>query len=116
MKLDPLSIIARYYDLRSKLYAVLVDHSRQVAKKSLEIAQGLPHLNLDFEFIQNAAMLHDIGIFKTCAPAIGCHGGRPYICHGYLGRDLLDSLGLPKGIGRVAECQHRGWHHPGQYS
>ncbi len=34
-------------------------------------------------------MLHDIGMFLTYAPEIGCHGTHPYICHGYLGHDLL---------------------------
>lgn len=107
MKLDPLAVIARYYDPESSLYAVLVEHSHQVAEKSLEIAKRLPPKDLDLDFIHTAAMLHDIGIFKTRAPAIGCHGDLPYICHGYLGRQLLDSLGLPKAFGRVAE-RHTG--------
>lgn len=41
-------------------------------------------------------MLHDIGIFLTNAPRIGCHGDKPYICHGYLGRELLEKEGLPR--------------------
>jgi uncharacterized protein len=40
-------------------------------------------------------MLHDIGIFLTKAPDIGCYGDRDYVCHGYLGRDLLEKEGLP---------------------
>ncbi len=107
MELDPLAVIARYYEPGSPLYSLLVDHSRQVAEKSLEIARKLTGLGPDLEFIQNAAMLHDIGIFKTQAPAIGCHGERPYICHGYLGRELLDRQGLPEALGRVAE-RHTG--------
>ncbi|WDP90926.1 MAG: HD domain-containing protein [Desulfobacter sp.] len=108
MKIDPLDIIGRFYKPGSELYEVLVDHSRRVADKSLEIAQGLnADLNLDLDFIETAAMLHDIGIFKTSAPAIGCRGDRPYICHGYLGRELLDDLNLPSAYGLVAE-RHTG--------
>lgn len=36
-------------------------------------------------------MLHDIGIFLTDATGIYCFGDKPYICHGYLGADLLRS-------------------------
>jgi len=107
MEIDPLAIIARYYDPGSPLYSVLVNHSRQVAEKSLEIARGITGLGPDLEFIEKAAMLHDIGIFKTLAPAIGCNGDLPYICHGYLGRELLDRQGLPRALGRVAE-RHTG--------
>ncbi len=38
-------------------------------------------------------MLHDIGIFLTNAPSIECNGIAPYVCHGYLGRELLDAQG-----------------------
>jgi uncharacterized protein len=31
----------------------------------------------------------------TDAPNIGCHGDKPYVCHGYLGRELLEKEGLP---------------------
>jgi len=106
MYLDPLTIIARYYNPGSRLHTALVNHSRLVAEKSLEIARSLSQTP-DLDFIENAAMLHDIGIFKTSAPAIGCRGKHPYICHGYLGRDLLDQEGLPKAFGRVAE-RHTG--------
>lgn len=106
--MDPILIIREFYQPGSDLYNVLVEHSRQVAQKSLEIAKGLPaHLSPDLDFIEKAAMLHDIGIFKTHAPAIGCKGTLPYICHGYLGRELLDSLGLHESYGFVAE-RHTG--------
>jgi uncharacterized protein len=48
------------------------------------------------EFIEEAAMLHDIGIFMTNARGIGCFGDKKYICHGYLGRELLERDGLPR--------------------
>ncbi len=40
-------------------------------------------------------MLHDIGIFFTNAPKIGCYGYKEYICHGYLGREVLEREGMP---------------------
>ncbi len=105
--MEPMQVIGKFYPPGSETHTILVNHSRQVAKKSLEIARNLAHLNLDLEFIEQAAMLHDIGIFLTASPAIGCTGDAPYICHGYLGRKLLDKEGLDPTYGLVAE-RHTG--------
>ena len=67
-----------------------------MADKALEIARKHPELNLDLTFIEEAAMLHDIGILLCNAPEIDCHGDAEYICHGYLGADLLRAEGYPK--------------------
>ncbi len=95
-RIDPLEIISKYFDRNSTPYIILVEHSRSVAKKSLEIAERLSYGRPDIEFIEEAAMLHDIGIFMTNGPDIGCNGDRPYICHGYLGREILEKEGLPR--------------------
>lgn len=105
--MEPLQIIGKFYPPGSDTHTILVNHSRQVAKKSLEIARNLAHPDLDLEFIEQAAMLHDIGIFLTASPDIGCTGDAPYICHGYLGRKLLDKEGLDPVYGLVAE-RHTG--------
>jgi uncharacterized protein len=105
--MDALAVIETYYPKGSALYKILVDHSCQVAEKSLEIAGHIPHLAPDLEFIETAAMLHDIGIFMTRSGAIGCEGEFPYICHGYLGRQILDEQGLDPAFGLVAE-RHTG--------
>jgi len=105
--MEPLSVIEKYYPRESLTYKILVDHSCQVARKSLEIAGNLSHLAPNLEFIEAAAMLHDIGIFMTRAESIGCTGEFPYICHGYLGRQLLDGQGLDPAFGLVAE-RHTG--------
>lgn len=94
--MDPLAIIEKYYDRNSAAYDILVAHARSVTHKSLEIAKRLDYGRPDIEFIEKAAMLHDIGIFRTNEPGIGCHGDKPYICHGYLGREILEGEGLPK--------------------
>ena len=75
---------------------ILLTHSRSVADKALWIADKHPELNLDKAFLEEAAMLHDIGIFLTDAPGIFCFGDKPYICHGYLGADLLREEGFPR--------------------
>ena len=94
--MNPLEIIQKYYPVESEAYHILVTHSRSVAEKSLQIARNHPELNLDLKFIEEAAMLHDIGIFKCDAPDIDCHGDAPYICHGYLGAELMRSEGFPE--------------------
>jgi len=93
--MNPLGIIHQFYPPGSKTCEILVRHSEQVAKKSLEIAGKLSHAKADLIFLEQAAMLHDIGIFMTRAPLLGCFGKKSYICHGYLGRELLDTLGFP---------------------
>ena len=72
----------------------MIRHGEQVAAKALEVARGHALESLDMAFIAEAAMLHDIGIFMTRAPGIGCRGSYPYVCHGYLGREILERKGL----------------------
>ena len=94
--MDTLRIIKKYYDPKSRAYYLLVHHSKMVTEKALEIAKKLKRLNPDLIFIEEAAMLHDIGILFTNEPNIGCYGDKPYVCHGYLGRELLEKEGFPK--------------------
>lgn len=101
--IDYISIIQKFYTPGSDGYNLLVEHSRQVAELASAIASRHPELNIDRDFVYESAMLHDIGIFKTDAPSIHCHGNMPYICHGYLGRELLDSMGLHK---HALVCEH----------
>jgi len=93
--MDPIAIIEKYYKKYSDLYNILLSHSTDVTNKALHIAKKHPELKADTAFIKEAAMLHDIGIFLTNAPSIHCFGIAPYVCHGYLGRELLDAEGLP---------------------
>lgn len=93
--MDALDIISRYYAPGSLAYNMLIAHSEMVVSKCLEIAANIRYPAPDITFLKEAAMLHDIGIFLTKAPDIGCYGDLDYICHGYLGRDLLEREGLP---------------------
>lgn len=92
----PINLIDKYYRQDSDLKHILLVHSRSVVAKALAVADKHPELNLDRKFVEEAAMLHDIGIFLTKAPGIYCFGSYPYICHGYLGADLLRREGFPQ--------------------
>jgi uncharacterized protein len=89
------AIFEKYYSNNHPARNILLMHSRLVRNKALEIADKHPELNANQQFLSEAAMLHDVGIFLTNAPEIGCHGEYPYICHGYLGREILEKEGLP---------------------
>ena len=99
-------IIDKYYADNEPLRHILMVHSRSVADMALSVAYCHPELHLDEAFLEEAAMLHDIGVFLTDAPGIECFGHEPYIRHGILGGDLLRSEGLPRHA-RVAE-RHTG--------
>jgi uncharacterized protein len=90
------TLIEKYYEKGSPLYEILVSHSRSVADKAIDIALKHSELRVDLTFLEEAAMLHDIGIFLTDAPSIHCFGTHQYIEHGYLGADILRAEGLPK--------------------
>ena len=94
--MNPLEIIQTCYHPESRAYEILITHSRSVADKAVAIAETHPEMELDIPFIREAALLHDIGIFLCHAPEIDCHGEAPYICHGYLGADLLRKKGYPR--------------------
>ena len=94
--MDALAIINKYYPEDNELKHILLVHSRSVADKALWIADRHPELELDRTFLEEAALLHDIGVFLTDATGIHCHGTHPYICHGYLGSELLRKEGYLK--------------------
>lgn len=100
------TIVNKYCAGNSPLRELLVLHSSSVAQKALQIVKEHPELEADAEFIEEAAMLHDIGIVLTNAPAIHCLGNNEYICHGYLGADLLRKEGY-EAYAKVCE-RHTG--------
>jgi uncharacterized protein len=75
-------------------------------KRAVSICDKHPELKMDRQFIIEAAMLHDIGIFRCDAPGIECFGTEPYICHGRIGAEILRSEGFPRHA-RVCE-RHTG--------
>lgn len=99
-------IIDKYYNEDADLRRILVVHSQSVARRALRIADKHPELHLDRPFIEEAAMLHDIGIIRCDAPGILCHGTEPYIRHGLLGAEMLRAEGYERHA-RVCE-RHTG--------
>ncbi|MBR3950974.1 MAG: HDIG domain-containing protein [Bacteroidaceae bacterium] len=96
-------ILNRYYLPGEPITVLLWRHSQQVATLATKIAHNNPHLHIDLTFLHEAAMLHDIGVFRTNAPSIYCHGNAQYIQHGIIGAELLRAEGL-EAHARVCEC------------
>ena len=109
--MDYQAIIYKYYPADDELRRVLLHHSRQVADRCLQIAHKHQELPVDVQFVEEAAMLHDIGIYQCNAPSIHCHGTEPYIKHGPIGGEILRAEGFPRHA-RVAE-RHTGTGLPG---
>ncbi len=109
--MDYQKIIDQYYPADNALRRVLLKHSRQVADRCMAIVKKHPELPVDVQLLEEAAMLHDIGIFKCHAPSIHCEGTEPYIKHGQIGGELLRQLGYERHA-RVCE-RHTGTGLPG---
>ena len=114
--MNPIDILEQYYDCHSKAFEILVAHGNQVTQKALKSAAKVSHLGPDLDFIEKAAMLHDVGIFLTDTPQLGCTGTHPYIRHGVLGYNLMIEAGRSQlarvcerhvGVGISAEDVHR---------
>lgn len=104
--LDVNAIIDRFYPEDNELRRIYIIHAKKVAALALKMADAHPELSLDKDFIKEGAMLHDLGIFLTDAPGIYCFGTESYLCHGYLGAELLREMGLERHA-RVCE-RHTG--------
>lgn len=98
-------LITKYYEEGTALLDLLLTHSEMVARKALAVADAAD-LDIDRGFVYNAAMLHDIGIFRCDAPGIHCLGTEPYIRHGVIGAELLRQEGLEE-YARICE-RHTG--------
>jgi uncharacterized protein len=100
LSMNPIAIIQKYYDPTSELYRILITHSVLVTAKAIALARlyskNHRKAKIDVEFIEEAAMLHDIGIFRCHSPEILCVGSEPYIRHGIIGRKILEDEGHPR--------------------
>lgn len=100
------SIIDKYYPEDDELRRLLLRHSRQVADRCLLICKQHQELPIETQFIEEAAMLHDIGIRWCHAPGIFCNGEEHYIRHGFIGGKILREEGFERHA-RVCE-RHTG--------
>jgi uncharacterized protein len=94
--LNPLNLLKKYFVGNEKGFDLVYEHSRLVAGKALTvaIAQGVDGTLL--KFVEEAALLHDIGVVGTNSPRLGCRGSATYLCHGILGREILEREGYPE--------------------
>lgn len=94
--MDPLAVIAEFYRPGSRLHGLVRAHGEAVAQKAMKAADAVAALAPDRTFVFEASVVHDIGIFLTHSPSIGCLGVHPYVSHGVLGRGLLEELGFAR--------------------
>lgn len=88
-----IELLSRY--LEGESLKIVLEHSRRVADLALEVAGRLALTEDDRTFIEEAALLHDIGVCQVHAPELGLNGRNPYIMHGVLGRAILEREGYP---------------------
>lgn len=93
--MNPVALIDKYYPPGTLAHQVLLRHCTRVAAKATAVAARL-RCPVDLPFVEEAALLHDIGILYTDAPELGCSGALPYLAHAYMGRELLEAEGLPR--------------------
>ena len=71
--IDYQAVIDKYYPAGDPARDIYMRHAESVAGEALAIVRNR-HLPLDEATVMAAAMLHDIGICRTDAPGIHCHG------------------------------------------
>lgn len=101
-QVDYLKIIEKYIPPSSMAFRIYMVHVSLVTAKALKIGRRLKLDSNQLRFIEEACMLHDIGIVKIRKKIIGCTGELPYIFHLPEGRKILEQEGLPMHA-RVAE-------------
>jgi uncharacterized protein len=93
--MNALELLNKYFTDPEAREIVTV-HSRLVADKALKIADRIGNAGIDRVFLEEAALLHDIGTCRTHAPSIRCQGSENYMRHGVIGREILEAEGLPR--------------------
>jgi uncharacterized protein len=90
-----LELIHKYIKSDSQAYPFYIIHVSLVTQKALFIARKLNLSETSLKFIEEASMLHDIGICQVENEEFGTSGG-PYITHGVAGAEILRHEGYPK--------------------
>ena len=93
---DYFAIIHKYIPPGSALYRLYIPHASLVTAKALSIATRLGLSEEQHRFIEEASMLHDIGVVEVEPFAPETCQTRPYICHAPLGRTILEREGLAR--------------------
>ena len=88
-----IELLEKYFQGQAR--ETIVTHGSVVAALALNIGRRLLMPEDELLFLEQAALLHDIGVSQVYAPGIGLFGSHPYIMHGVLGREILEAEGLP---------------------
>jgi len=95
--MDYIPLIQKYFSPvdQAETYRLYIIHVTLVTKKALDIARRLEFSSSELRFLEEASMLHDIGICRVHAPDLGCYGTLPYIQHVTEGGKILRAEGFP---------------------
>ncbi len=93
--MNAVALLGKYFP-DSEAFSIILAHGRHVAVKARQVADGLDQSRVDLSFLEEAALLHDIGVCRTNVPKFHCHGTEPYIRHGIIGREILEEEGFPR--------------------
>ncbi|PIR59396.1 MAG: phosphohydrolase [Candidatus Pacebacteria bacterium CG10_big_fil_rev_8_21_14_0_10_56_10] len=105
-------MIHRHLPPDSPAYRFYLPHVVMVTAEALAVARRLGLDENQLQFIEEAGMLHDIGVVAVLGDQPGLSWRLPYICHGHEGRKILEAEGLPRhalvaerhtGVGITAE-------------
>ncbi len=94
--MNPFALLEKHFHGNSAALDIVYRHSRLVADKALFIAKSAHATSDELRFVEEAALLHDIGVSGIHAPKLHCFGSEPYIRHGIIGRRILEAEGLPR--------------------
>ncbi len=100
-----IELLHRKYAKSEIAYKLVYTHSQIVAEISKQIIRN-KNLNLDSNFIEVAALLHDIGAY-TYISADGIFDTSKYICHGITGSKILKKEGFDEVFCRIC-ARHTG--------
>jgi len=89
-----IELLGRYFE--GDALAIVAGHGRAVAGLALNICKSLGLAEAECRFVEEAALLHDIGVCRIQAPKLGLESGFPYIMHGIIGREILEQEGFPR--------------------
>jgi len=93
--MNAFALLERYFP-DTYTFGLILEHSKLVAAKALKIADNLEGIQLDKQFIEEASLLHDIGVCRTAFRNTNGNCFEPYIRHGIIGREILEEEGLPR--------------------
>ncbi len=91
--MNPIKIALTH--IPQNLWQIFFVHSVLVTQFSLQIADKMGLDEQTKKFIEEAAMLHDIGIGEVSMNKENPQNKPPYIQHGLFGQKILEELGYP---------------------